>query len=106
MTAAPYIKTMDQELQNLIQLVCSSFTTYDVKVSHIFDLRRFARMAHYAWKHDIGFHREMFKNALKETELFGNLTDEELDEKSLDLCLQAEFAKGILHAAFDFGENN
>ena len=58
-------------------------------------------MVHYAWKHDIGFHPEMFKKALKETELFRNLSDEVLNNKSAELCNQADFAKGILHATFD-----
>ena len=92
---------MDQELQELIQRVCSGFPTHDVNVIQIFDMRRFARMVYYAWKHDIGFHPEMFKTALKGTELFGNFSEEALDAKSAKLCHQADFAKGILHAAFD-----
>lgn len=58
-------------------------------------------MVHYAWKQNIGFHPDMFKDSLKETELFQNLLEEVLDAKSAELCRQADFAKGILHAAFD-----
>lgn len=100
MTAATQI-LMDQELQNLIQRLCLGFPTHDVNVSQIFDMRRFARMVHYAWKNEIGFHPEMFKNALKETDLFGNLSEEVLDAKSAQLCHQSDLAKGVLHAAFD-----
>lgn len=92
---------MDQKLQELIQGVCSELPTLDVRISNVFDLRRFARMAYYAWKQDIGFHPEMFKDSLKKTELFQNLPEEVLDAKSIELCHQADFAKDILHATFD-----
>ena len=58
-------------------------------------------MVHYAWKHEIGFHPDMFKEALKNSELFQNLPDEELNLKSRELCCQADFAKSMFHAAFD-----
>lgn len=92
---------MDDKLQELVHTVCQGFPTCDVKVSQVFDLRRLARMVHYAWKNNIGFHPDMFKDELKETRLFQNLSDEELDAKSSQLCHQADFAKGILHATFD-----
>lgn len=92
---------MDKEFQKLIGNVCAGFPTHDVQLSNIFDIRRFARMAHYAWIHDIGFHPDMFKEALKETELFKNLSDEALDIKSQELCRQADLVKSMFHAAFD-----
>jgi len=94
---------MDEKLKEYIYKVCSGFTTQDVRVSHIFDQRRFAKMAHYAWKHEIGFHPDMFKEALLSVELFKHLSDAELDTKSSELCHQADFAKAMFHAAFDFG---
>lgn len=96
---------MDQELQDLIQCVCSGFTTHDVRVSQIFDVQRFAKMTHYAWKHEIGFHPEMFKKALRGTEVFRNLSEEELDEKSRELCRQADLAKDILRVASEIEKN-
>ncbi len=92
---------MDETLQELIYKVCSEFPTLDVEVCNIFDQRRFARMTHYAWKNGIGFHPDMFKNALKHSNLFQGLCEEELDEKSSQLCHQADFAKNMLHATFD-----
>lgn len=92
---------MDVTLQNLIQQVCSGFPTLDVEVTNVFDQRRFARMSHYAWKHKIGFHPDMFKNALMNTDLFRTLPDIELEAKSKQLCRQADFIKSIFHAAFD-----
>ena len=58
-------------------------------------------MVHYAWKHNLGFHPDMFQEALKATELFKSLPEEEIDAKSDELCLQADFAKSMFHAAFD-----
>lgn len=92
---------MEEKLQELIRNVCSGFTTFDVKVSHIFDVRRFAIVAHYAWKHNIGFHPDMFKTALKSTKLFQTLPDEDIEAKAYELCRQADFAKSIFHAAFE-----
>ena len=69
---------MDETLQELIQNVCSGFPSFDVSVSNLFDQRRFARMAHYAWKHEIGFHPDMFKNALMNTNLFQTLPENAL----------------------------
>ena len=70
-------------------------------VSNVFDLRRFAKMAHYAWKHEIGFHPDMFKDALMKTELFHSLPEQEIETRADELCHQADFAKSIFHAAFD-----
>lgn len=92
---------MDETLQELIQNVCSGFPTYDVGVSNVFDQRRLAKMAHYAWKHGIGFHPNMFKNALMKTELFQSLQEYEIETKADELCHQANFAKSMFHAAFD-----
>lgn len=92
---------MDEKLQELIFAVCDGFPTRDVCVSHICDQRRLARMAYYAWKNEIGFHPDMFQEALKATELFKSLPEEEIDSKSNELCLQADFAKSMFHAAFD-----
>ena len=92
---------MDETLQELIQKVCSEFPTYDVGVSNVFDLRRFAKMAHYAWKQGIGFHPDMFKNALMNTEVFHYLQEHEIETKAHELCQQADFAKSVFHAAFD-----
>ncbi|WP_300906032.1 hypothetical protein [uncultured Bacteroides sp.] len=92
---------MDETLQELIQKVCSGFPSYDVGVSNVFDLRRFAKMAHYAWKHEIGFHPEMFKEALMNTDQFHSLSENEIEAKADELCQQADFAKSMFHAAFD-----
>ncbi len=92
---------MNENLQALIQNVCSGFPTYDVGVSNVFDQRRFVRMVHYAWKHEIGFHPDMFKNALMKTDLFHSLSENEIETKASELCLQADFAKSMFHAAFD-----
>lgn len=92
---------MDETLQDLIQKVCFGFPTYDVGVSNVFDLRRFAKMAHYAWKYEIGFNPDMFKDALMNTELFHSLPEQEIEEKAYELCRQADFAKSMFHAAFD-----
>lgn len=92
---------MDETLQELIQKVCSGFPTYDVGVSNVFDQRRFAKMVYYAWKHAIGFHSDMFKNALMNTELFHSLPEHEIEAKADELCQQADFAKSMFHAAFD-----
>ncbi|MBD5263286.1 MAG: hypothetical protein HDS39_04345 [Bacteroides sp.] len=92
---------MDERLQELIFAVCNGFPTRDVSVSQVFDQQRFARMVHYAWKHNLGFHPDMFQEALKATELFKSLPEEEIDAKSDELCLQADFAKSMFHAAFD-----
>lgn len=43
----------------------------------------------------------MFKNALKEVELFQSLSDDDLNAKSAELCHYADFAKSIFKAAFD-----
>ena len=58
-------------------------------------------MAHYAWKHEIGFHPDMFKDALMKTELFHSLPEQEIETRADELCHQADFAKSIFHAAFD-----
>ncbi|MDE6650126.1 MAG: hypothetical protein K2K45_09385 [Muribaculaceae bacterium] len=92
---------MDETLKELIQKVCSGFPTNDVVVSNVFDQRRFAKMAHYAWKHEIGFHPDMFKDTLMKTELFQSLTEQEIEARADELCQQADFAKSIFHAAFD-----
>lgn len=92
---------MDEKLQGLIHEVCSGFPTHDVNLSQVFDLRRFARMTHYAWKNNIGFHPEMFTEALKEADMFKNLNEDELESKAYELCCQADFAKSMFHAAFD-----
>lgn len=92
---------MNEDLQKLIHRVCSSFPTQDVEISNVFDLRRFAHMVHYAWKNEIGFNPAMFKDALKNTENFQSLSEEELDVKSSQLCRQADFAKALLHASFE-----
>lgn len=92
---------MDSRLQELILDVCHGFPSRDVSVSHIFDFRRFAKMVHYAWKNEIGFHPDMFKDALRSDNLFNSLSEEELEAKASELCSQADFAKTIFHAAFD-----
>ena len=92
---------MDETFKELIQEVCSGFPTYDVGVSNVFDQRRFAKMVHYAWKQGIGFHPDMFKNALMTTELFHSLQEHEIETKADELCQQADFAKSMFHAAFD-----
>lgn len=92
---------MNETLHELIQKVCSGFSTYDVGVSNVFDQRRFAKMAHYAWKHAIGFHPDIFKTALMNTELFQSIPEHEIEAKAEELCLQADFAKSMFHAAFD-----
>ena len=92
---------MDETLQELIQKVCSGFPTHDVGVSNVFDQRRFAKMAHFAWKHAIGFHPDMFKKALMNTELFHSLQEHEIETKAHELCQQADFARSMFHAAFD-----
>lgn len=92
---------MEEELQNLIVKVCAGFPTYNVSLTNIFDLRRFSKMVYFAWKHDLGFHPDMFVEALKSTECFKNLTDEDIEDKACYLCSQADFAKSIFHAAFD-----
>ncbi len=43
----------------------------------------------------------MFMNALKETELFRNLSEKEIEAKAHELCNQADFAKSMFHAAFE-----
>lgn len=70
-------------------------------VSNVFDQRKFARMAHYAWKHEIGFHPDMFRDALKNTDIFQSLPENEIEAKAHELCRQADFAKSVFHAAFD-----
>ncbi|MCC8071269.1 MAG: hypothetical protein LIO90_05650 [Bacteroidales bacterium] len=92
---------MDNTLQNLIVDVCQGFPTQDVGVSNINDAKRLARMAHYAWKHEIGFHPDMFNEALRGSAVFANLSDEDLEDKARELCHQADFAKLMFHAAFD-----
>ena len=92
---------MDKKLQELIFAVCDGFPTRDVSVSHVFDQRRFAIMAHYAWKHNLGFHPDMFQEALKATELFKSLPEEDLEKKANQLCIRADFAKSMFHAAFE-----
>lgn len=92
---------MDEKLKKLILNVCQGFPTQDVVVSNTFDARRFARLVHYAWTHDIGFHPDMFKEALQTAKVFSSLSDEELEDKARTLCLQADFAKEMFHAAFD-----
>lgn len=93
---------MEEQLQSLIRELCSNFTSQDVRISsNVFDLRRFAKLTHYAWIHDLGFHPDMFKNALKEVELFQSLSDDDLNAKSAELCHYADFAKSIFKAAFD-----
>ncbi|MGN0224256.1 MAG: hypothetical protein ACI4AM_09580 [Muribaculaceae bacterium] len=86
---------MDQELQKLIFFFCEGLPTREVDIYNSFDLKRFARVIHCAWKHKIGFHPDMFKNALKEVEVFQPLSDEELTAKSMKLCEQADFAKSM-----------
>lgn len=92
---------MDSTLQKLIADVCQGFPTQDVGVSQIFDARRFALMVHYAWKHEIGFHPDMFEETLRGSDVFSNLSDEELEMKACEVCHQADFAKLMFHAAFD-----
>lgn len=92
---------MEEQLQSLIRELCSNLTSQDVRISNVFDLRRFAKLTHYAWIHDLGFHPDMFKDALKEVELFQSLSDEELNAKSAKLCHYADFAKSMFKAAFD-----
>ena len=92
---------MNDNLKKLIQDLCAGFPTQDVCVSNVFDQRRFARMVHYAWKQDKNFNQEVFKNVLKETELFKNLSDEELEKKSEVLCHYANFAKSMVYTAFN-----
>ena len=92
---------MDDKLQELIFEVSSHLTPGDLKISHIFDLRRFAKMAHYAWINEIGFHPSMFKESLKKAELFSSIPEDTLEDMALQLCIQADFAKSMFHAAFD-----
>ncbi len=92
---------MDETLKELIQKVCSGFPSFDVSVSNHFDQRRFVRMAHYAWKHEIGFHPDMFKNALMNTNLFQTLPENEIEAMATELCHKADFAKSMFHMAFD-----
>ncbi len=90
-----------KKLQELIQDVCNGFPTQDVEIINVFDQRRFAQMAHYAWKQGIGFHPDMFKEALMNTDLFRSLPENEIEAKADELCQQADFAKSMFHAAFD-----
>ena len=53
------------------------------------------------WKQGIGFHPDMFMNALKETELFKGLSEKEIETKAHELCNKADFAKSMFHAAFE-----
>lgn len=92
---------MEKHLQKLIHNVCNGFPTRDVEIINVFDQRRFALMAHYAWKQGIGFHPDMFMDALKETELFKSLSEKEIEAKAHKLCNQADFAKSMFHAAFE-----
>lgn len=92
---------MDKTLKELIQKVCFGLNTFDVSVSNVFDQRKFATMAHYAWKHEIGFHPDMFKIALMNTDLFHSLSENEIEATANKLCHQADFAKSMFHAAFD-----
>lgn len=92
---------MDKKLQDLIFALCDGFSSTDVIVSHICDQRRLARLVHYAWKQEIGFNPDMFKEALTRTNNFQNLSNEELDTKANDLCKQADFGKSLLYATFD-----
>lgn len=79
---------MDKKLQELIFAVCDGFPTRDVSVSQVFDQRRFAIMAHYAWKHNLGFHPDMFQEALKATELFKSLPEEDLEKKRINFVFE------------------
>lgn len=92
---------MDEILQELISRVCEGFPSRDVIISNVSDQKRLAVMSHYAWKHKIGFHPDMFRDALKSTSMFKCLKEEELDSKANELCNQADFAKSLFHAAFD-----
>lgn len=93
---------MDQKLLEMTQAVCSGFTTRDVNVYQILlNLHEFQRMVYYAWKLNVGFNPFMFKNALKRTKIFQDLSEEELDEKSSELCYLANFAESMFHAAFE-----
>ncbi len=96
--------SMEEELQKLIYTLCDGFPTRDVIVSNISDHKRLAIMAHYAWKHEIGFHPDMFKEALKATRMFKNLSERELEDKANLLCNQADFATSMFHAAFDLAK--
>ncbi len=58
-------------------------------------------MAHYAWKQEICFHPDMFKEALQSNVAFSNLSEEDLEDKAHELCNQADFAKMMFHTAFD-----
>ena len=92
---------LEEHLQELINNVCGGFPTRDVEIINVFDQRRFARLVHYAWKQGIGFHPDMFMNALKETELFKGLSEKEIETKAHELCNKADFAKSMFHAAFE-----
>lgn len=92
---------MENKLQELINSLCSGFITTDVRISHICDVRRFATMIHYAWKHDTGFHPDMFYTGLKQSKLFQSLPENELTEKSAELCKQADLVWLVFRAAFD-----
>lgn len=92
---------METKLQELIKDVCDGFTSPDVSVMHITDARRFAIMAYHAWKHNIAFHPDMFKEALEATEMFETLSDQEIEEKSNNLCHHADFAKMMFRTAFE-----
>lgn len=46
----------------------------------------------------------MFKEALKTAKVFSLLSDDELEDKARTLCLQADFAKAMFHAAFELEE--
>ena len=66
----------------------------------MFDQRGFARMAHYAWKNEIGFHPDMFKEVLINTDMFRYLSENEIKAKANEICRQADYAKAMYHAAF------
>ena len=93
---------MEQKLQEFIHTVCNGFPTQDVCRSNISDIRRFAQMAHYAYENNLSFHPDMFKQALMSIEKFKDLSTDEIASKSTCLCRQADFAKLILHAEYDF----
>ncbi len=93
--------SMDGKLQELIYEVCNGFPSRDVKISQIFDQRRFVRMVHYAWKNNLSFNTEDFKETLKVVDKFKNLSEENLETKAIELCDQAEFAKLMFYTAFE-----
>lgn len=92
---------MEEKLKELIFKVCAGFPTRDVCICNISDQKRFARMSHYAWKYELGFHPDMFKEALSSLDKFKCLSGDELDTKANELCKEADFAKSMFHAAFD-----